>query len=54
MGVDLLQKDQKEISEMKAMFCILVEMVVAQVFVKIHQTVYLEMGAFYCTYIIPQ
>lgn len=50
MGVDLLQKDQKEISEMKATFCILVEMVV----VKIHQTVYLEMGAFYYMYIIPQ
>lgn len=52
--MDLLQKDQKEISEIKAMFCILVEMVVVQVFVKIHQTVYLEMGAFDYMYIIPQ
>lgn len=39
---------------MKAMFSILVEIVVTQLFVKIHQTVHLDMSPFYYTYIIPQ
>lgn len=39
---------------MKAMFYISVEMVVTQLFVKIHQTVHLDMSPFYYTYIIPQ
>lgn len=51
MGMDLLQRGRKEIFEMKAVFYIMIRMIVTKVFVKIHPIIYLEMAAFSYVYI---